>query len=171
MDFLKELFGDKPLSFNELSSKVTEKGLKIADLSKGEYVAVAKFNEMKTKHDTLKTQYGELEKSIKGDEGAEAKIKTLTAERDDFKTKFEQSSGELSSLKSMKTVTDAGIKPEFAGYVASEVGKQVTDTLDFDTALKGYMAKNPQFKGGTPNLLKKTQHRLWVGVKAAQAKM
>ena len=38
MDFLKELF-TKPLSFEEFSAAVTSKGIKLADLSSGDYVA------------------------------------------------------------------------------------------------------------------------------------
>lgn len=45
MEFLKELFAEKALTFDELSKAANEKGLKLADLSGGAYVS-------KTKYDT-----------------------------------------------------------------------------------------------------------------------
>lgn len=45
MEFLKELFAEKALTFDELSKAAEEKGLKLADLSGGAYVS-------KTKYDT-----------------------------------------------------------------------------------------------------------------------
>lgn len=44
MEFLKELF-TQPLSFEEFSKLVSEKGYKLADLSKGDYVAKGKLTE------------------------------------------------------------------------------------------------------------------------------
>ena len=58
-------------------------------------------------------------------------------------------------LEATTKVTSAGIKPEFAKFVASEVLGQVSDTLDFDTALKAYKAKNPQFNTETTVVRKK----------------
>ena len=52
-------------------------------------------------------------------------------------------------LDATTKVVKAGIKPEFVKFVASEVLGQVSDTLDFDTALKAYKAKNPQFNSET----------------------
>lgn len=37
MEFLKELFGEKPLTFDEFTDKVNQKGLKLFDLSAGGY--------------------------------------------------------------------------------------------------------------------------------------
>lgn len=58
-------------------------------------------------------------------------------------------------LDATTKVVNAGIKPEFAKFVASEVLGQVSDTLDFDTALKAYKAKNPQFNSETTVVRKK----------------
>ena len=68
-------------------------------------------------------------------------------------------------LEATNKVASAGIKPEFAKFVANEVLGLVTDTIDFDTALKSYKAKNPQYntettiikKGSSMNLNGKTQ--------------
>ena len=58
-------------------------------------------------------------------------------------------------LDATTKVVKAGVKPEFAKFVASEVLGQVSDTLDFDTALKAYKAQNPQFNTETTVVRKK----------------
>ena len=52
MDFLKELFGEEALTFEQLSKKVSEKGLKLADLSTGNYVAKKKYTDDLESRDT-----------------------------------------------------------------------------------------------------------------------
>ena len=53
MEFLKELFA-QPLSYDEFAKAVTEKGYKLADLSKGEYVSKGKLTEALEKNKTLR---------------------------------------------------------------------------------------------------------------------
>ena len=52
MDFLKELFGDKALTYDDFSKAVEAKKIKLADLSGGAYVSKekldAKIEELKT---------------------------------------------------------------------------------------------------------------------------
>ena len=59
MDFLKELF-TQPLSFEDFVKAVTEKGYKLADLSKGDYVAKGKLDEANGKIKTLTDDIGKL---------------------------------------------------------------------------------------------------------------
>ena len=61
MDFLKELFGEEALTFEQLSKKVSEKGLKLADLSTGNYVAKKKYTDDLESRDT---QISELSSQI-----------------------------------------------------------------------------------------------------------
>ena len=82
-------------------------------------------------------------------------MKSITTERDDYKSKYEDLNSKYSILEATTKVTNAGIKPEFAKFVASEVLGQVSDTLDFDTALKAYKAKNPQYNSETTITRKK----------------
>ena len=54
MDFLKELFGEEALTWEQFSEAVTSKGFKVADLSKGNYVSKKKFDdEIKTRDTTI----------------------------------------------------------------------------------------------------------------------
>lgn len=74
MDFLKDLF-PQPLSFEEFVKAVESKGYKLADLSKGEYVAKGKLDDALAKNKTLTKDITELQNS--------------NASTEDFKKKFE----------------------------------------------------------------------------------
>ena len=144
---LKELFGDKALSYDDFTKAIEGKGIKLANLSAGGYVAKNKYDEdlKKAKALDYKKKFEDLQASIEGDDGVNAKLKNLTTERDDYKSKYETLNKDYSILTAKDKVTNAGIKPEFAKFVASEVLGMTSDTIDFDTALKSYKAKNPQF--------------------------
>ena len=156
-DELKELFGENALSYDDFTKAVEEKGMKLANLSAGGYVAKSKYDDdvKKAKNLDYKKKYEDLEASIQGDDGINAKLKNITTERDDYKSKYEELNSKYSMLDATTKVVNTGIKPEFAKFVASEVLGQVTDTLDFDTALKAYKAKNPQFNSETTVVRKK----------------
>ena len=154
---LKELFGENSLSYDDFSKAIEEKGMKLANLSAGGYIAKSKYDDdvKKAKNLDYKKKYEDLEASIQGDDGINAKLKNITTERDDYKSKYEDLNSKYSILEATNKVTSAGIKPEFAKFVASEVLGQVSDTIDFDTALKAYKAKNPQFNTETTVVRKK----------------
>lgn len=82
MDFLKELF-TQPLSFEEFEKAVSEKGIKLADLSKGEHVAKGKLTEALNANNTLKEDI----KKLKGDLEA---LKNSNATAEEYKKKFEE---------------------------------------------------------------------------------
>ena len=154
---LKDLFGENSLSYDDFSKAIEEKGMKLANLSAGGYVAKSKYDDdlKKAKNLDYKKKYEDLEASIQVDDGINAKLKNITTERDDYKSKYEELNSKYSMLDATTKVVKAGVKPEFAKFVASEVLGQVTDTLDFDTALKAYKAKNPQFNTETTVVRKK----------------
>ena len=147
MDELQELFGKNALSYDDFNKAVEEKGMKLVNLSAGGYIAKTKYDEdvKKAKALDYKQKYEDLQNSIEGDDGVNAKLRNITAERDDYKSKYEIMNQDYSLLKATNKATNSGIKPEFAKFVASEVLKETSDTVDFDTALKAYKAKNPQY--------------------------
>ena len=154
---LKELFGENTLSYEDFSKAIEEKGMKLANLSAGGYIAKTKYDDdvKKAKNLDYKKKYEDLEASIQGDDGINAKLKNITTERDDYKSKYEELNTKYTMLDATTKVANAGIKPEFAKFVASEVLGQVSETIDFDTALKAYKAKNPQFNLETTIIRKK----------------
>ena len=82
MDFLKELF-TQPLSFEDFVKAVTEKGYKLADLSKGDYVAKGKLDEANGKIKTLTDDIGKLNNDI-------TDLQNSNASAEEYKKKFEE---------------------------------------------------------------------------------
>lgn len=65
----------------------------------------------------------------------------------ELQTNFDKVSSENKYLKSLIEVNNSDVKKEFSKFVTSEVMSMVNDTTDFETALKTYKDKNPQFFG------------------------
>lgn len=94
----------------------------------------------------LKEERDSLKEQLKGFENSDSTIKSLTTERDDYKNKYEEELGKRTSLENGIKVKDAKIDDKFKDFVISEVNKNVNDKTDFDTALKDFIEKNPQYK-------------------------
>ena len=98
MDFLKELFGEEALTWEQFSEAVTSKGFKVADLSKGNYVSKKKFDdEIKTRDTTI----GELNStiSIRDNDIEDLKQKLETGGQDN-ETKVKDLLTQISTLQS-----------------------------------------------------------------------
>lgn len=65
----------------------------------------------------------------------------------ELQTNFDKVSSENKYLKSLIEVNNSDVKKEFSKFVTSEVMSMVNDTTDFETALKTYKDKNPQYFG------------------------
>lgn len=82
MEFLKELFGDQPLTYDQLAEKVKEKGLQLVDVAGGAYVP-------KKDAEILAAQLEAANKKLEGYDPAwkaqaEAARKQLEAQQFDF---------------------------------------------------------------------------------------
>lgn len=144
IEFLKECF-ENDEAFKKFEEKVDEKGIKIADLSTGEYVAKKKYDDKVTEYNNLQTKYSDLEKNAQTDEASKTKIKDLETELGEYKSKYETLDNQHKHHLNKEMVLSNGFKKEFADFVVSEISKNVSDTIDFETAMKGYKAKNPHF--------------------------
>lgn len=80
MDFLKDLFGEEALTFEQLKNKVSERGFKVADLSTGNYVAKKKYED---DIQTRDTQIGDLTGQIST---RDADLKNLKKQLEDANT-------------------------------------------------------------------------------------
>ena len=67
MEKLKEIFGETPLTYDDFIKAVTEKGIKLADLSEGAYVDKIKYEKAVSKSEDLKKSYEELAGKATGD--------------------------------------------------------------------------------------------------------
>ena len=82
MDFLKNIFGDKALTYAELEAALKDnKEVKLANLAAGGYVDKGKFDALETKNKTLSEQLSKL---------GEAKPEELQAEIARLKNENEQ---------------------------------------------------------------------------------
>ena len=166
MDFLKELFGDEALTFEQLSSKVSEKGLKLADLSTGKYVDKKKYeDEVNSKEGSIKDLQEQLksrDKDLKdlkaqlsdGSKDNETKIAELTEQvtklQSDYKTATADYEKKLSSqayefavredANGIKFTSEAA-KREFIREMISADLKMQDNTIvgatDFETNYRG----------------------------------
>lgn len=144
LEFLKECF-DNDEAFKKFEEKVDEKGIKIADLSVGDYVAKKKYDDKVSEYNNLQTKYTELEKNVQTDEVSKNKINELEKQLGEYKNNYETLDKEHKHYMNRDKVISNGFKKEFADFVVSEINKNVSETIDFETAMKGYKAKNPQF--------------------------
>ena len=149
MDFLKDLFEDKPLTLDDFQKRVEEKGLKLADLSSGKYVDQEKFKaevgKVKNEYSTLKQKYESLAGAVDGDDGLKKQIESLQSEKTEFETKYSEAERKLNHMQNSQKVVKSGVSAEMADFVTYEVAKQANESVDFDTALKKFIDKNPQY--------------------------
>ena len=129
---LKQFFGEDgktAITYEQLSQGITEKGIKLADLSLGGYIAKDKYDEQTRKFNDYKA---------KNDISKFADYDTIKSELETLKA--EKADNEMISKLSAKKV-----KPEFQKFVLSEIKSKVTDTVTFDKAMESYLTENTQY--------------------------
>ena len=129
MDELQELFGDGTLNYADFSAKLSEKGIKLANIKAGGYVD-------KGKYDKLAGEYAKYKQE--NDVSKYADYETI-------KTELEQLKAEKADAELAKEVAAANVDAKFQRFVMSEVKALVTDKKDFKTCLAEYLKTNPQF--------------------------
>ena len=132
MEELRQFFGEDgkgTITFEQLTQGLTAKGMKLADLSLGGYVAkdkfddqVRKFNDYKTKNDISKY-----------------------ADYDTIKKELELLKSEKADRELMEKLSGKKVKPEFQKFVLSEIKSNVTEQLPFDKAMEDYLKENSQY--------------------------
>lgn len=94
MEFLKELFKDKALTFDEFKKAVeSNKELKLVNLADGGYVAKEKFDTKETELKNANTQLTEANKQIESFKDMD--IVGIKQTANDWKTKYEEAQTEL----------------------------------------------------------------------------
>ncbi len=150
-EIANSLFGEnESLTRDAFIESVNQSGLKLADLSEGGFVTVGKYNDHMAKYNKLQEDYEALRASGIPDKKA---LETLTAERDKYKSQYEESHAELEKAAHIKVLQELKVDPRFSSFVEHEAAKDVTDTVDFKTAAAGYLKKNEQYvvKDGKPS--------------------
>ena len=99
MDFLKDIFGDKAITFDEFSKGVESKKMKLADLSCGAYVSKEKLDAKIEELKTVQASLAEKDAALKKWDGVD--LDKLKAEND---AKTEELNKQLSALKKQNAV-------------------------------------------------------------------
>lgn len=131
-DGLKQFFGEDgktAITYEQLSQGITEKGIKLADLSLGGYVAKDKYDEQTRKFNDYKTK-NDVSKY---------------ADYDTIKTELEALKAEKADRELMEKLSNKKVKPEFQKFVLSEIKGKVTEQLPFDKAMENYLKENTQY--------------------------
>ncbi len=89
MEFLKELFGSGPLTYDQLAQAAKDKGIQVVDVSGGAYVPKADMDNVQGQVAALTAQLGEANKKLEGydptwKDKAETARKELEAQQFDF---------------------------------------------------------------------------------------
>lgn len=132
MEELKQFFGadgSEAITYEQLVKGIGEKGMKLADLSLGGYVAkdkyddqTRKFNDYKAKNDTSKY-----------------------ADYDDIKAELEALRTEKADRELVDKLSSKKVRPEFQKFVLTEIKTQVSEEKPFDKAMDEYLKANPQY--------------------------
>ncbi len=102
MEFLKALFGEKSLTYDELATALqNSKEIKLANLAEGGYVAKEKFDQKETELKNTASQLTEANKQIEAFKGMD--VEGIKAAASEWKTKYEEAQtkaeNELKTLK------------------------------------------------------------------------
>ena len=144
MEFLKEIFGTEALTYDQLAAKVSEKKMKLADLSGGAYVGKEKYDTLTAERDSLKTRLddanGKLEgydpewknKAAQAQTEAENKIKALQR----LQALKEQSS-------SLKFSSESAKRAFLSDLEARDLPLEDGRVIGFDEFVKKYRETDP----------------------------
>lgn len=144
-ELLKNLFGDdEQIDLKTLNERIEQKGLKLADISKGDYVAKKKFDDevasLTAKNTTLeaeKKKLVEAQNTNKTEE--EKKLEQLLKDFETLKTTGEQTAKELDLYKKKELMRSNGIENERFMELALF---ELKDSKDFDADIKTWVENN-----------------------------
>lgn len=165
MDFLKELFGGKALSFDEFVQAINahngneankEKQIKIANLASGEYVGKGKhdalqalFDGQKTELETANSLIAELKKGTKGNEELQGKISGYETQVADLQKQLAET--KINGALKVAFLSEKAKEIDFLTFKLNEKLKAEGKTLELD--------ENEKIKGWDDLLADlKTQH-------------
>lgn len=140
------LYGEREsLTKDEFVKLVGERGMKLADLSDGDFVMKAKYETLNTKYVNLTKDYENLKNNPDIDEATKKRIADLEKERDTFRTQYEEVNAAVIKSERLSSLKKLGFKDEFQDFCRTEIEKNISDTVDFDTAAKKYLKEHTQY--------------------------
>jgi hypothetical protein len=141
MDFLKEHLGEE--LYKEVSEKLKDKGIKIGDLSSGNYIAKEKHARILCeKEETLKKKEAEIE-LLKKDMPEGEKLREQMTE---LSQELERSKGEINKYRNEKTVMSVGIKGKYVNAAICKAERLVDEETSFEKAVEKVAKDYPEWK-------------------------
>ena len=141
MDFLKEKLGED--LFNQVKTKLGGTGIKLVDLSTGDYVSKEKYTRVVSEHEeAIKKKDGEianLQSSVTGDEKLKKRIGELENDLADSQKKITRFDYE-------KTVTGKGIQLKYVDAAISQAEKLLSKDVSFEKAVDNVLETYPEWK-------------------------
>ena len=141
-EIANSLFDDgETMDKDTFIKKVNGSGLKIADLSDGDFVTKQKYEDHVAKMKKIQADYD----ALKANPSDSEQYKALEKERDEWKAKFEDSNNKVLKSEHRNILKTNKVKDEFSDFVDSEIAKNVSETVDYETAAKKYIADHQQY--------------------------
>lgn len=161
MDFLKAIFGDKALTFDELATAINahngdeankENQLKIGNLGGGDYVSKAKHDALQALFDGKATELenangliAELKKGTKGNEELQGKVTAYEKQVADLQTQLKATQRENAVQLAIRDAGGSDID-----YLAFKLKEQGEIELDESGKIKGIDEKMTALKAQCP---------------------
>ncbi|MEA4830996.1 hypothetical protein SDC9_157667 [bioreactor metagenome] len=154
MEFLKSLFADGTLTYDQLVQKASEAKLNIVNLADGKYVSIDKYND---KINTQKAQIDDLNAKILQRDTDLGKLQNdLTAAQQD-KSKLDELNGQFTTLKTKYDTDKGDFEKKLAQQQYEFLVKEKTGGITFTSvaAKKAFIADAiaKEFKVDGDNLL------------------
>lgn len=140
-ELLKKIFADKTLTYDELISALAAEKVKLADLSKGDYVDKLKYEKLAKKVEEAETKYNELAANANGDDNLKKQIEDLTKKIQAAETEKGQYSSKVKELSRKEIIRNAGINGEFID-LANFKFRDVEDDAEFTEKVSTYAKEN-----------------------------
>ena len=168
MEFLKAIYGDKALTYEELIQAINahngdeankDKQIKIANLNSGEYVSKLKYEDIsqqltgkQSELDKANGLIAELQKATKADEGLQQKITTYETEKAQLQAELAET--KLKSAIKVALLSEKAVDVDYLTFKLNEKLKEKGETLELDENdnIKGWDDRLNGLKTQFPNM-------------------
>ena len=144
MEFLKELFGDKALTFDQFAAKVNERKMKLANISDGAYVGREKFDTLTADRNGLKQRLDDANAKLEGyDPECKSKADQAQKKADAEIAKVKRSYLLRDQTSGIKFSSESARKAFLSELEGKDLPLQDGKLLGFDDFVKQYRESDP----------------------------
>ena len=164
MEFLKDLFGDNPLTYDQFAQKVGEKDWKLVNLSSGGYVGKEKFDALAIEKKNLESQLNEANSKLEGyDPEWKAKADLAKKKADEEIDALKRDYAVREQVSALRFSSESAKRAFLAEVKAKALPVQDGKVLGLDDFVKQYREadpgaflseeKPPKYSGPTPGVV------------------